>query len=349
MIKILSILIICAIVAFGLVIQSHNDKDEQTDQKKIAVKTVNVIQKELSIPIHASGTLLASTESKLSFKIPGVLDRIFVHKGEKVKKGQLLAQLDLVEIKSGVNQAQSAYNKAKRDFERVNNLFIDSVATLEQFQNAETGLEISSAALKATKFNLKYSQIHAPSNGNILYQFGEEHELLGAGMPLFLFGSIEGSWVINLGVTDREVVNLQIGDSAGVVFDAYPDKKYFAHISEIGGSANPMTGTFEIQLKVEKNKEKLFSGFVADVTIFPQERKKYSLIPAESLFEATGDDGFVYHVLEQENRVEKINIKIDNIIDGQLAVSEGLQGVKQVVTDGAPYLRDGSEIVIVNN
>ncbi len=336
-------------LALGLILQSCTDKTEQTDlQQKIPVKTAPVIHKDISIPIYASGKLMAAAESKLSFKIAGIVNRILVNKGERVKKGQLLAQLDLVEMNAGVKQAQSAYDKTQRDFERVNNLFDDSVATLEQYQNAETGLEISGAALKAAKFNLKYSKIHAPSDGKILHKFAEEHELIGAGMPLFLFGSDEGSWVIKLGVTDREIVNLQVGDSADVFFDAYPKLKFFAQISELGGAANPMTGTFEVKLKVEANTARLFSGFVAKVTILPQKSRKYSLIPAAALFEATGDEGIVFHVKGPENQVKKINVIIDNIIDGQLAVSEGLEGVEQVITDGAPYLRDGSEILIVN-
>jgi len=348
MFKTISIIVICTIVAFGLVVQSHNDEDEQNNQhQKIHVKTARVIQKKLSIPVHTSGILKATTESKLSFKIPGIINGILVNEGENVKKGQLLAELDLIEIKSKVIQARSAFDKAKRDFERINNLFQDSVATYEQKQNAETGLEIAGAALKAAEFNLKHSKIRAPANGNILQQFSEEHELIGAGMPLFLFGSEDGTWMIEIGVPDREIVNLQIGDSAKVIFDAYPDIKFSACVSEIGGSANPMTGTFEVQLEVEKNRERLFSGFVADVTIYPMNSREYSLIPAESLFEATGNEGTVFQVIYPENRVKKINIKIDNIFNGQLLVVERLENVNEVITDGAPYLRDGSEVIIV--
>ncbi len=85
---------------------------------------------------------------KLSFKIGGIIKNIFVDEGQRVYKAQKLTELDLSEIKAQVNQAQSAFEKAKRDLERMKRLYADNVVTLEQLQNAETGFEIVKSNLK---------------------------------------------------------------------------------------------------------------------------------------------------------------------------------------------------------
>jgi multidrug efflux pump subunit AcrA (membrane-fusion protein) len=87
--------------------------------------------------ITASGLLSTENEARLSFKISGIIEKIFVKEGDRVRKGQLLATLKSTEIASQVQQVQLTVEKAQRDYQRANNLYKDSVVTLEQLQNAE--------------------------------------------------------------------------------------------------------------------------------------------------------------------------------------------------------------------
>ena len=104
---------------FALSVTSCMNKDDKLQQQNIInVRTTQVQKKMLSLPINASGKLYTSSESKLSFKIPGIVSRIYVDEGKYVSKNTRLAQLDLVEMTAKVNQARSAYHKAKRDLSR---------------------------------------------------------------------------------------------------------------------------------------------------------------------------------------------------------------------------------------
>ena len=99
--------------------------------------------------IKTSGQLTTNDETILGFKTSGIVSSILVKEGDFVKKGQLLATLDLREINALVSQARHGYEKAQRDFRRVQNLYRDSVVTLEQLQNAETGLAVAKEQLEA--------------------------------------------------------------------------------------------------------------------------------------------------------------------------------------------------------
>ena len=131
-------------------------------------------------------------------------------------------------------------------------------------------------------------------NGKILKRFAEEGELIGSGNPVFLYGASKDGWVLRAGVTDQQIIQLQVGDQASITFDAYPDLKFSAKVSEIEAVANPYTGTFEVELQLSPTDAHLYSGFVGKVTITPGIRQKYSIVPIEALIEGDETEGYVY-------------------------------------------------------
>lgn len=316
---------------------------------RLKVKVTAVQRQLISIPIHSSGKLAARREMKLSFKTGGIIEKIFVREGEQATAGQVLATLNLAEIEAKVTQAGSAYEKAVRDKQRIERLFADSVATLEQLQDAATGLDIAAANLNVAEFNLKYSKIHAPANGKVLKRLAEINELVNAGMPVFLFGSTGDEWIARIGVTDRDIVKLQMSDPAFVFFDAYPGVKFSASISKIAEFADPMSGTYEVELKLNEGNYDLKSGFTADVTIMPAKQESLIMIPIESLLQADKMQGQVFVLNSDTDAVEKRTVQIAHIFDDQVALSTGLDDNTKIVTAGAAYLTDGSRIEIVHD
>ena len=126
-------------------------------------------------------------------------------KAKPSARGQLLARLNLTEIDAQVGQARNAFEKAERDFKRVSNLYRDSAATLEQFQNAQTGFQLAEQALQIAGFNQRYSSIYATESGRVLRKLMNEGELVGPGQPVYVINSTRpGDWVIRIGVADRD-------------------------------------------------------------------------------------------------------------------------------------------------
>lgn len=312
-----------------------------------AVRTAKVQSATIAPPIRAAGILSGKAESKLSFKIGGIIDRIVVSEGQSVQRGQLLARLKLSEINAQVHQAQNAFDKAARDLQRAKNLYRDSVATLEQLQDATTGYEVAKSALEIAKFNRQYASIYAPAAGKILKRFAEANELASPGTPVLMMRNAQEGWVVKAGLADRDVVRVAIGDTAQLAFDAYPDQSFAATVSEISGTASPMTGTYEVELKVDAVEGATFlSGMIAKVEVLPSKKSLVSLVPIESLIEADGSRGNVY-TIAPPNVAKKIGVLVAFIHDRHAAITDGLDGIDEVITDGAAYLSDGAAIKIV--
>jgi multidrug resistance efflux pump len=105
----------------------------------------------------------------------------------------------------------------------LNEKTVDLFVTLEQFQDAKTGLDMARSQLEIAEFNFNHSKILAPTSGIVLKQLAKAGEMIAPGHPVFIFGNKEKSWRVTCGVIDREVVRLAKSDSADIIFDVYPD------------------------------------------------------------------------------------------------------------------------------
>ena len=322
---------------------------EKTSNTAIAAGNITPIRSQtlqrtaITKPIVVSGVVAAQTEVKLAFKTGGIIEQVYAKEGQTVSRGQLLAKLNLSEIEAQVAQARIALKKADRDLERAKNLYRDSVATLEQLQNASTGQEISATSLKIAEFNEQYSTIKSPISGRVVRQFAEAGELIGVGNPVLLIASTEQAFVAKVGLTDREIVRTKLGDRAEVMIDAYPNQKFSAFVSQIAQTASPLTGTYEVELQIENPQNlTLLTGFIAQATIQPQDAQTYTIIPPAALVEADGEKGFVYVV--KGNEVQKTPVKILLITPKYIAIETNLPADTKIVSEGAGYLADKAKI-----
>jgi membrane fusion protein, multidrug efflux system len=311
----------------------------------VAVRVGRVAFELVTRPVTATGTLGPKEEVPLSFKVGGVIAQMRVDEGQSVRAGDTLALLDLSEIDAAVVRARSAAEKAERDWTRAQRLYGDSVATLEQAQNAETGRDVARAELETATFNRRYAIIVAPASGVILKRSAEPGELVPAGMPILKLGSHARGVVVRAGLADRDVVRVRLGDRAVMRFDAFPDRAFEGTVTELAGASDPMTGTYDVEVTVP-SASRLASGLVAQVEIHPAATRPVALIPIESLLEADGSHAAVFAVSADGRRAERRSVTIAFLTGDRVAVTSGLEGVTTVVTDGAAYLDDGTMLRI---
>ena len=340
------IFVISLIPAIMLSASCRNEHVKTASPSSVRVKVTEIKTIPALTPLYSTGILVSDKELKLSFKTGGIIADIPVNEGSRVKKGALLASLDLSEIRAAAEQAELGYRKAMRDFGRASNLFRDSVATLEQKQDASTALDIAKSRLGIAQFNLYHSQIVAPSDGIILKKFAGERELVAAGNPVILFGSSAGLWRVRAGFSDKDIVKINIGDSAVISFDAWPGVEFYSFVEQVGEIANPLTGTYEVELSLMKTEYRLASGFIAGVDLFPSARDSLPVVPAESVVEADGNQGYIY-VVTEDNEVRRIKVELVLVIGSDIALKGIPDGIREVVSGGAAYIRDGTKVEVV--
>lgn len=339
-------------IIITLLIASCGKKQEtkKTEAEEIlTVEVQPVSRKYLSEPIIASGVLSSKSEMKLAFKTGGMIRRIYVQEGQSVQEGQLLAELDLSEIDAQVRQAKLGLEKSERDLERVKKLYADEATTLTNVQDATTGFDVAKQSVQVAEFNQKLSRIYAPTSGRILRKISEQGELITPFAPAFILGTGESAYIVNVGLADRDVVKVKIGDVATVYLDAYPNEAFQARITQIAQTVNPATGTFEAELQIQPNGKKLISGFVAKAEISTGKGVSTLAVPIEALVEADKNTAFVYSYNTKNQSVSKIPVSIGSIFGSNVAIISGISEGTQIVTKGANFLSDKTKVKVTSN
>jgi RND family efflux transporter MFP subunit len=336
--------------SFFLFFACGNKKVEDTNNVKddaVLVRLTAVEKTTSAEPVVASGVVSSSSEARLAFKTGGIIERIYVKEGDEVKRGQLLAKLNLTEINAQVAQANEGFAKIERDKKRVENLYKDSVATLEQLQNITTAYNVAKQNIEIARFNQNFSEIRATTNGRIVKKIMNEGELVGPGMPLFYI-TADGAkdWIIRVGVSDKDWARLKEGDAAQVTIDAFKGETFSASVSNKAPSIDPQSGLYQMELKFLRLPKQLALGLFANVKMQPKMQRSYLAIPIDAIIEGNGNHASVF--VAEQGKARKIEVETAAIQDGKVLIANGLQEGQQVITDGSAYLTNGINIKVAN-
>lgn len=335
------------------IIQSCSESEGKTNKKfsvgeKIPVQLLKLEKKSVHIPVHASGQFITDDETNLSFKTGGVIDKIMVKEGDRVTAGQLLATLHLTEINAQLSQAKLALEKATRDYERATNLYRDSVATLEQFQNAKTALDLATQQYEAAKFNRSYSEIRAIANGFVLRKQANPGQVISPGTTVITTNAAgNGKWNLKIGVSDKDWAKIKVNDVAEITTDATPGKSFSAYVSKKSEGTDAYTGSFTIELKLKGElPPSIASGMFGKAVITPTSNGDAWAIPYDALLDSDGNSGFVF-VTNDFKTARKAQVTIATMDNSQVIVSSGLEDAEALIVSGSAYLRDQSPIQII--
>lgn len=335
-----------------LFIACHKDKpDTETNTatsgapaSAFYVRTVPIENNQLTDVIHITGIIQSDSDAKPSFKTGGVIANTYVKEGDAVRKGQLLAKLNMTEIEAQATQAQFALDKAKRDQQRIQNLYADSIVTLEQLQNASTAVDIAQKTLQIAQFNVDYSEVRAPIDGKIITQMLHEGEIAAPGLPVYyIMGTKSSDWKLVAGLTDKNWSRVSTGNKARISLDAYPGLEITGTVKRLSDVANPLSGTFDAEITIPAKDKRIAAGMLAHVEIIPVAGKAYPVIPIEALVSSNGQSGVVY--VPNNGHAEKRVVHIQQFDGERVAILSGLENATEVITAGSGFLENGDAII----
>ena len=139
-----------------------------SEKKEVPVEVIEVQKKPREEVIHLLGTVEADREMKMGFKIGGKIKRLVFTEGQLVKKGKLMAELDMTGLLAQKEKAIENMKKAKRDMERMEKLYKKNIIPQNSFQDAQSVLITAKADIKIVEDGLENSIIRAPFSGRII-------------------------------------------------------------------------------------------------------------------------------------------------------------------------------------
>jgi len=185
----------------------------------------------------------------ISAKVPGYIKEVHVTDGQKVKKDDLLVQIDDRDYKAAFEAAKSEVlslearkNDTEKNYYRLRELVGKSVVSQQQYDAAraaynEVKAKYDSAVSRATQaeINLEYTKIKAPSNGVVAKSGAEVGQLANPGMALVGFVSSEKRWV-TANFKETEISSIKVGASVDISIDAVSGTKYKGEVESISSA-----------------------------------------------------------------------------------------------------------------
>ena len=280
--------------------------------KKAAVatfETVKVTNGSISNTVTATGTIAAITSISVGTQVSGILQHLYVKFNDRVKKGQLLAQLDTVSLKAQLDQSQSQVDQAKAQlnfeeatYKRLKVLYdkqllaqSDYDQALYNFENSRASLNNALSALSRAQVNLNYATITSPIDGVVLNKAVEEGQTVAASFntpTLFTIVNDLTQMQVQTSVDEADIGKVKQDQRVEFTVDAYPDMKFEGKVSEV--RIQPVTTnnvvTYTVILSAPNPEEKLMPGMTASATIYIEEKANTLLMSGKALRFTPGAD-----------------------------------------------------------
>ncbi len=292
------------------------------------------------------GRARSAREVDLAFDVSGTLVERPVSIGDEVKEGDLIARLDPRDFQARLQAAEAGARNAQRNLARGKELLVKSFISEAEVDRLETNVDITQAELALARKALTDSVIRAPFDGVISNLLVENFQSVPAKKNIArLLGTERIEMVINL--SEIQIASLPNVESIEVVFDAFPDLRISAEITEIGREASLTTRTFPITLSMQQPEgQKILAGMAGVARAsgrFDAETEGY-VIPASAFIGDAVDDTSGVWVVDDDNRVRRRPVRVGALGVGGLTVVDGLAAGELVATAGVHTLSEGQEV-----
>ena len=351
------LLAVCVIIGYRIYSNIQADRAraaKMSQSRSIAVVTAHPVRRTIVPQLHFSGSLDPEWQAQVAAKVDGRLEKVYVHEGDCVEKGQVLAILEqmdtdanLLSAKGSFLDAQTSLRKAETDLARYEKLYATGAVSQQVVDdyrfardNAAAKLEAARGSLQGMESKAAGTVVTAPADGIVAKRFYQAGYYAKAGTPLFAIADIS-MLKTTIHIPEGQVTGVKVGNEADIALPAYPGKKLVGKITRIAPVADLPAHTFAAEVSVD-NSEGLLAGVYANVSLIGEPREQVLTIPMHAI--VMRDDQQTVFVADAQGVVQRRVLALGYSDDKVAEVLSGLDEKDTIVVEGHNKLREGSRI-----
>lgn len=274
-----------------------SSRESGTDYQTVAVERGTI-----SNSVTATGTIEPITEVDVGTQVSGKITKLYADYNSLVKAGQLLAELDTVELRAtldsraaSLESAQVKYDYQKKNYERIKGLFGKGMVSETDFEDAEyayrtakTDFDQAKSNMVQAQTNLGYARIYSPIDGIVLSREVEVGQTVAASFEtptLFTLAEDLRQMQVVADVDEADIGQVAEGQKVSFTVDAYPDDVFEGSVTQVRLQATTESNvvTYEVVIDAPNPDIKLKPGLTANVTIFTMQKPGILIVPAKAL------------------------------------------------------------------
>lgn len=356
LVSILLILVTGALVLFSKMPKVKTET-VSTETLGIPVEVTPVVSENIQETLNYIGTIKSKNQAGLSFKSPGIIQHIFVKEGDQFKKGAVLAELNIEDLRAKqeiveqkIAGAQLNIDYLKDQSEKNQTLYDEGAISHQQFLDikykyamAESSYKEALANAEEIDVSLKNGKIYAPYNGSVRELLKQEGEMAQPGQVVFSV-SENGDLILEITVIEKDLPVVKVGTKA-LLYINNEDKTEAAAgtVSAISSVLNPQTRTANIEISIPPGYEHLLPNMSLSVSLIKGEKEKAAAVPVKALLE-TPEGYMVYVYQEGKALARKVKVGLNN---GKMAeIIEGLKVGEKIITSNPAEIKNGDKVFV---
>ncbi len=268
----------------------------------VTLETARVSRIDITNTVTATGTVEPVTKVEVGTQVSGIIDKLFADYNDVVKAGQVIAEMDkvnleaeLVSADAQLAAAKTEYEYREKEFRRTEQLHAkelvsdsDYDSAYYQYQTAKNNYSQTQAAYTKVKRNLSYATITSPIDGVVISRAVEEGQTVAAGFEtptLFTIAKDLTDMQVIADVDEADIGQVKEGQKVVFTVDAYPDDEFTGTVEQVRLEATTTSNvvTYEVVISAPNPDLKLKPGLTANVTVTTLEEKDVLAVPTKAL------------------------------------------------------------------
>lgn len=352
-------LAVLLVAVLGLGLFSGCSRSDAPVSAPRSVHVVTVAHNGSGLAASYTGDVRARFESALGFRVPGKIVDRRVDVGAQVRKGQILARLDPVDMRlsaeaadSQLQAARSDFKQAKADLDRFRELRDKQFISEAEFERRQTAYDVArarheqaQAQLSMSRNQAGYAALTADHDGVITVLLAEVGQVVVAGQPVMRLARA-GEKEVEIPVPESRLQELQSAVRARISLWAKPDRQYAGAIREISPSADSVTRTYAVRVSILDADSAVQFGMTANVHLDAAAVANTIVLPPTAVFKQ-GDKAAVWVVDEKSQQVHALPVDVAEYRQDSVIISSGLQEGQRVVRAGVHKLFEGEKVRVL--
>lgn len=323
-----------------------NELAPPSEKTKKLVTTTTIELKDFKRFTEVQSVVESDDVVSVTSEVGGRIIIYRVKEGQYVKKGQLLAKVDLEQIDKQEAELSKSLELAVELHERQSRLWKQNIGSEVQYLQAKNNMERMEKTMETMRFQKRKANVYAPISGVIDKEFLKLGDLAGPGMPIVQIINTSRVKVV-ANVPESYLGKVKKGEKVTIKFPAL-DQMTTARVSQLGRTINPANRTFEVQVELPNKKGLLKPNLLSLMLINDFSTTNSVVIPIDLVQQEVSGKQYVYTVADGEggSMAKKVYIEIGENYEGEVVITNGLTGSEILITKGSRNLSDGEFIEI---
>ena len=341
------VLLVLLLTAAGLLAAGCGNSGDKTDSNRDQVPRVKVsIETVRPAPMRDVLVLPGSTEAfrdvLLAADWGGRVEWVCGCEGQRVKKGRMIAKIDVAILKAMLDRARAAFKLADEAAKRRQALRRKKVIPQEDLDRAITERLVAQGNLAEARVRYQQSFVRAPIDAVVNRVHVEVGEFVDRGQPVAELVNPDPIRVV-VSVPEMDVRYIKVGDRALVTIDAYPGRKIIGAVDLVSYKADPATKTFAVRVVIANSDLAIRPGMIARVYFQRRLIPDALSVPLHAIVDK-GGDRLVFVVVD--GVVHARAIKIGVIQQDRVQITRGLKPGDQLIVVGQHEVEEGMRVSV---